>query len=406
MNFQLLNTNTIINSIPNNSLHINKKSNRNIYDTSFTQNLQENANYSLKHVTNKNKVLDIARINTIMNNNLTRRKYKIIRYLGTGIKGNLYLAMDTKGQRFICKQILLDTDPNNNKEEHKQLDFELNILKYLSNNQTTREHINPCLEHLIHDKTVYTIFPVFNGYSLNHFYKYLSRMTAEDYYKILFFLIKSLLHALAKIHDTHIAHQNISENSILVSTYLNPTEIKVKFTDFGLGCGQQVSNTNISSSHMMNITDYNIKDDNFFNIPQCRDNIHAPITINSSIMSSLKNSDYLKISQKWDILNLGLILIKYILYMEPLNIDLTHGYNNKLIQNIKKIIENKYLHNKETQIPISLVSISASDKLKRIILEYLKIINKYILVPTPERKSAQYVLDKIIIYEKYKDDVF
>jgi hypothetical protein len=26
--------------------------------------------------------------------------------------------------------------------------------------------------------------------------------------------------------------------------------------------------------------------------------------------------------------------------------------------------------------------------------------------PTPKRRTAQYVIDKIIIYEKYKNDIF
>ena len=33
-----------------------------------------------------------------------------------------------------------------------------------------------------------------------------------------------------------------------------------------------------------------------------------------------------------------------------------------------------------------------------------KILNKYVLKPTPFRHTCQYVLDKIIVYEKYKND--
>jgi hypothetical protein len=46
------------------------------------------------------------------------------------------------------------------------------------------------------------------------------------------------------------------------------------------------------------------------------------------------------------------------------------------------------------------------DDLKNDILEYLKIIINYIFCPTNKRKTCQYVLDKIIIYEKYKNDIF
>jgi serine/threonine protein kinase len=377
MNQQLLNINTVITP----SIPINNGNNG-------------NSGNSINSINDS--------INSIINNNITNSKYKITRYLGVGIKGNLYLAVDKNGHRYICKQILLNPNPANNKEETRQIEFELGILKYLSNNKNTREHINPCLEHLIYDNSVYTIFPVFNGYSIQHFYKYLSRMTAYDYYKILFFLIKSLLHALAKIHDTHIAHQNINENSILVSTFDNPREIKVKFTDFGLGCGLQVKYPNeITMDNTKMGENYNMND-NYFKISNCRENVHAPVQIDSSIIASLKDSDYLRIAQKWDILNLGLIFIKYLLYMQPLDIDYQHGYNKKLVENIKKIIETKYLSRESSKLR----SMTVSNNIKFLILEYLKMINKYILVPTPERKTAQYILDKIIIFEKYKDDVF
>jgi hypothetical protein len=43
---------------------------------------------------------------------------------------------------------------------------------------------------------------------------------------------------------------------------------------------------------------------------------------------------------------------------------------------------------------------------KRIVLEYLKLIYKYMISPTINRRPAQYIIDKIIIYEKYKNDIF
>ena len=47
-----------------------------------------------------------------------------------------------------------------------------------------------------------------------------------------------------------------------------------------------------------------------------------------------------------------------------------------------------------------------TDKTKKNIVEYLKIINDYIFCKTINRKNCQYILDKLIIYEKYRDDVF
>ena len=255
MNLQLLNINTLIN--PSNTLLTNKSVLGNI-NTSLNIGLIDAINED--NTDDLNSPLRLDKITSIVNNSnaneldeidgSTPLKYKIIKYLGKGVRGNLYLAVDSKGRRVICKEIQLDNEQSNNAIQTQQLEFELNILKYLSNNTVAREHVNPCLDYKIYKNHVYTIFPVFRGYSIGHFHGYMKKLITQDaqqdaqqdtkqdsYYKIAFFLIKSLLHALAKIHDAGIAHQNITLNSILVSTFIKPDEISIKFTDFGLGCG-------------------------------------------------------------------------------------------------------------------------------------------------------------------------
>jgi serine/threonine protein kinase len=313
-------------------------------------------------------------------------RYKIIRYLGRGIHGNLYLAVDSSNNRVICKEIQLDADPSNNAMQTQQLEFELGILKYLSNNMVAKEHINPCLDYKIHNNHVYTIFPVFKGYSLAHFQKYMSKISKqEDYYKILFYLIKSLLHALAKIHETGIAHQNITPNSILVSTFNAPYEIKVKLTDFGLGCGRSSIGKDV------------------FN---CRKFGHAPVKFTPHILEQLTDTDFLKVSQKYDILCLGLILVKFLLYFDrDIGNILGDGNPSKIdnarLQYIRDIIKRRYLES-DHKIDTPLQGLSE----QRLLLEYLRIIWKYMLSSTVSRKPAQYITDKIIIYEKYKNDIF
>ena len=368
--------------------------------------------------TENNNPLRLEKITTIVNNvnntntnaldTNTHMKYKIIRYLGSGIRGNLYLAVDSTGRRVICKEIQLDTDPTNNAIQTQQLEFELNILKYLSSNGVAREHVNPCLDYKIHDNYVYTIFPVFRGYSLGHFNRYMRKLpSTADYYKIARFLIKSLLHALAKIHDTGIAHQNITENAVLVSTFNEPREIKVKFTDFGLGCGcpkqsQELTNPlGETDEGMIPWRQY----DFFSKIGNCRENGHAPVKYVKEVLERLKDSDYLKIAQRYDVLCLGLIIIKYLLPFDVeiqaiINNLLVVGVNNRQMEVLRDMIKNKYLDGKE----YFAVSFSSEDK--KMLLEYLKMICKYMISSTPARKPAQYVIDKIIIYEKYKNDIF
>ena len=429
MNQQLLNINTVI----NNGNNINTSLNIGQIDTTDTNDF--------------NNPLRLEKITTIVNNSNTSNasnagnasekdknesllKYKIIRYLGRGIQGNLYLAVDSKGHRVICKEIQLDSDPSNNAIQTKQLEFELSILKYLSSNTVAREHINPCLDYKIHQDHVYTIFPVFRGYSLGHFHGYMLKLQTQDtmqntmqdsYYKIVFFLIKSLLHALAKIHDAGIAHQNITPNSILVSTFIEPDEIKVKFTDFGLGCGcpkdptgnyrpsiHGINNAMISwqqyklGDKLGDKLDYKLCD----KISDCKENGHAPVKYMNEVLTQLKDSDYLKISQKYDILCIGLIILKYLLYFDSELVAFienlfSDNMNNSKLQILRDKIKGKYFDNNSLN-DVSYIS-NADTKLIR---EYLKFIWKYMISPTTKRRTAQYVIDKIIIYEKYKNDIF
>ena len=269
---------------------------------------------------------------------------------------------------------------------------------YLSTNKSTREYINPCLEYKFIDNHIFTIFPIFNGYSLFHLKKYLLDIKHKNYYKLLFHLIKVILHGLAKIHQHNIAHQNINENSILVSTYTNNNEIHVKFTDFGLGCG--VQNNYLSKFS--------------YNLNNCNQNpSQNPMKITNNIIKGLSSTDYLSIAQKTDIINLCSIFIKLLLFFEKIELDSSKGYNDNIKEQIKTIITNKFLSqiekyrkNKSSNDYDSLLLINTNHETKRDILEYLNIFNDYILCEDKNIKDCQYILDKLIIYEKYKNEKF
>lgn len=362
--------------------------------------------------TNKDyNTLQLEQINNKLNQNVSP-KYKIVKYLGEGINGNLYLAIDSSQNKFIYKKIKLNS-PNNsfNNELKMQMNFELGILNFLSNNLATKEYINPCIEHKIINDEVYTLFPVFDGYSLNNLKKYLGKLNHTQYYQILFHLIKVILYGLAKIHQTNIAHQNINTNSILVSTYTNPDNVKVKFTDFGLGCGTnnkniiEMLNFNNKNKNNNNNDSRDYKKDMFFKFGSCKTYNSVPIKITDKIINKLSESDYLAISQKYDLLCLGMIFSKMLLVFEKLNTDVESGYTNSFRQNIYNIIYKKYINTNKTPDDI-LPLLNISNNTKKDILEYLKIFWKYVLCKTEERQNCQYILDKIIIYEKYKNDIF
>lgn len=353
---------------------------------------------------------DVRNMNNIVSNNISP-KYKIIKHLGKGIQGNLYLAIDNangipnNNNKYIFKKILLD---DNNENQLKQIQFELGLLKYLSSNAITKEHVNPCLEHKIIDNNVLTVFPVFDGFSLEYISNYLSQLEINRYYKFVFYLIKSLLHAIAKIHQTNIAHQNINENSILVSTYSNPNKIYVKFTDFGLGCGY----INANKGNCLKIEDY--KEDKFFNLISCKNYFNTPIEITKDLLDNLSESEYLSIAQKYDLLYLGLIFIKLLLFFEKFDLDLKKTIDYKQIQTVKKHIQSKYLkqsrrtseNSNTNDYKTFLPQYDISTDNKKDILNYLILILDNILCDVKHRTTAQYLLDKLVTYEKYKNEYF
>jgi hypothetical protein len=75
--------------------------------------------------------------------------------------------------------------------------------------------------------------------------------------------------------------------------------------------------------------------------------------------------------------------------------------NNSKLQILRDKIKGKYFDNNSLN---DVSYISNADK--KLIREYLKFIWKYMISPTTKRRAAQYVIDKIIIYEKYKNDIF
>jgi serine/threonine protein kinase len=385
----------------------------------FINPRQLNVNTILKNksVNDKNKNSDIVLINNILNNNQTHttnpttnpkylnNKYNIVKYLGEGIQGSLYLANDIKKKRFICKKITLENENDYalQNDAVKQIELELNLLKFLSSNNTTKEYINPCIDYKIIDNNIFTLFPIFNGYSLNHIIKYLRKLDNSSYYKIVFHIIKTILHGLAKIHQSKVAHQNINATSILVSTYTKPKEISIKFTDFGLGCGIRINN------NMINLEDYAKEYDNntsYFN--SCKVNNFTPVSLSEKVISEIVDNDFVLISQKYDLFCLCIIFAKLLLFFENLDINLESGYNKKNEQTIIDMIDNKYLSKMggkkyyKSMFPF----INVKDDVKQDILEYLKLLRQYALCKTANRQSCQYVLDKIIIYEKYKNEIF
>ena len=353
-----------------------------IFNNHSNNTLEQPNNY--KHKKN-NKNQNNNKHNKYHNNKYKKNEYTLKKYLGEGIQGSLYMAYDANNNKYICKKITLE--PSQNPIQLEQLNFELNLLKFLSSNKITKNYINPCVEHRIVDNQVFTVFPIFDGYSLSHLKKYFHKMTPKNYYTMLFHIIKVILYAMSKIHQNNIAHQNINENSILVSTHKKVDDIKVKFTDFGLGCGINNENSYINSM--------------LTTINKCKStttpsHLRPTSLITPSLLNQISpNNNYLSLEQKHDITGLCYIFIQLLLLFENINLDLSKGYTNELKYEVKDLITHKLN---------SLLKLD--NELKKDILEYLSILNNYSLCEEKNMKDCQYILDKLIIYEKYKNDTF
>ena len=392
-NAQQLNISTLLPYIKQNTQHTqhtqhfnNKLNNYNdynknvvlinsIFNNHSNTTLEQPDDYNQKDKKNSNK----TNTKNTIHNNYKKNEYTLKNYLGEGIQGSLYVAYDKNNNKYICKKITLDTSQNVN--QLQQLNFELNLLKFLSSNKITKNYVNPCVEHRIVDNQVFTLFPVFNGYSLSHLKTYFKRMNPKTYYTMVFHIIKVILYAMSKIHQNNIAHQNINENSILISTHKNLDDIKVKFTDFGLGCSINNKNSYINSM--------------LTTINKCNSKTSSPFITQSLINQNDSTNTYLSLEQKHDITGLCCIFIQLLLLFENLNLDVSKGYTNELKKEIKHILTSKF---------VSLLKLDR--KVKKDVQEYLSIFNNYILCEDKHIKNCQYILDKLIIYEKYKNEVF
>jgi len=208
---------------------------------------------------------------------------------------------------------------------------------------------------------------------------------------------------MAKIHKTHVAHQNINENAILVSSFNNPNELYVKFTDFGLGCGY----INSGVGNIMSVKDY--QNDKYFKLATCKANSNIPLIISDDIVDQLSQSEYLQLSQKYDLLCLGMIFLKLLLIFDNIDIDLSSGYNKVFIQRVKQNLIDKYISkakNGKTKYDELFPLLNIPVDMKKNLLEYIRLLVLYVFCKTNSRKNCQYLLDKMIIYEKYKNDIF
>ena len=331
---------------------------------------------------------NIKYLNIQLNNNSKRlnNSYVATRYLGEeGNNNKLYLLQprnitpQNTSHKYICKQINI---PSNNKKLLKHIQFEIELLKYLSFKKNTNEYINSCIDSIIDKNNVITIFPVFNGSSFPRYkFHMMKELSNNEYTNLAFLLCKNLLLGLGAIHHNNISHQNITPNSILISTS-DVSNINIKYTDFVLGCGNYFEPT-----------------DNTISITEKCNISNIPVKIDSSIISTLGASNYLDIAIKNDIWRLGIILLELLL-----------PHENIISQNSEKMIKYGWTTDIEMLCKELLrkyyYSIPEEEREDNKFAYYIWLILNTMIQPINKRKPCKYVADKLVVFEKYIGEDF
>lgn len=342
----------------------------------------------------KNSHENISNLTRNIQNNVNSN-YKIKKYLGKGIGGDIYLVKDG----YICKVV------NINKTDKGRVLIELCMLNVLSNNENSKKYINPCIDFGFNKDELYMFFPVFSGYKLNNLTQHLKKLNYKDFIYTVKYLIRNILNAITSIHKKNIAHQNLDSSSIVVSS--DNKNMQIKLVDFGLACGVY----NVPENDMVDLVKqmgkkqkYNALEDTYYqsclNAPEYflstdnksnLDNKQMKDELQKIINKTFKNhnqSEYIKLAQLYDVWCCGKIFY-----------DLIHSRDvNSSLQNASDIdgLDNKMSWYTKFNI---FGKRSSNNDLKN----YSQIIEKHMLSPIKERKSARYVLNKLLTEEKYQN---
>jgi serine/threonine protein kinase len=322
--------------------------------------------------------------------------YEFSRFVGNGIQGDIYIikriGSDTE---YICKTI-----ENINEGLKSNIEKEITMLQNLSSNLNSKSYVVPCINHIFHENTAYLIFPLKTGYKLKNIYPILDELRKHDetlYNEVIMYLFRQIVKALAVIHQKRIAHQNLDASSIHVSTNIKKIKtlqdigkLEVSIVDFGLSC----SGNNKQSSCL--------KEPTYFLNNSSNRSFTKRIVAATKIAKTLKTLQpdaELVMAQRYDIWCCGKILYESI----------NHGRKNnkKINKYINEALDNdKSWHNDFKLKPINFDdSESESDaefnKTSNKLKLYNTFIEQYMLVPILKRKTANYIINKLLIFSKY-----
>lgn len=319
------------------------------------------------------QIPSIVHLQTELNNSF-KKPCHLDSYLGQGDNSYIYRGINPEKKVYLIKFVKKDKNLNKNL-------MEIGFIRAISLFPDSSKYLNPCHDFTISPNYLIVIMDVFRGRDMATFGPILANLNEYDYTEMVKQIIKFSLESIAYIHKRGVSHQNITPHSIVISCPDNKNIKRLKFVDFGNSCGYYLDPYN--KRYLTQKCDYIVKRDTAFP-PEYYQKDKLVTEISNLMKNNRRDTIEIYMAKKDDIWVLGTFFW--------------------CLANREEVGHNPF-HKKfpETKDPVSLFNqndyryFRGNQSLKKI---HQYIINN-ILVPVHERKSANELLNKFLLLEKY-----
>lgn len=302
-----------------------------------------------------------------------KTNYKLDSFLGEGSNSLIYRVITPHQKYYLVKFI-----PKTN-SSHETI-LEIGFLKALSTFSTSYRYINTCHDFAVSPTYIIVIMNVFYGRDMVKICETIKTFPELEYMDMVKQIMRHSLSALAYIHKRGVAHQNLNPYNLVISCPDGKNIKYLKLVDFGHSCGYYLANNKYLNKKCNLISNRTAK------LPP---EFHEKEELIKKIKDIMKNNNTnnveLYMAKKDDIWVLGTIFWSLINRKQigdnPL--ELNFPETNSLMDTL--------LHRNNYQNFIGLPELKP--------LHTFVIDN--ILVPIKKRKSANEILNKFLLLDKY-----
>jgi serine/threonine protein kinase len=171
----------------------------------------------------------IIQLQTELDNSF-KPQYKLESYLGHGKNSYIYRGITNSNHMYLIKFIPKD-------KYYQRNIVEVGFIKALSLFNDSKNYINTCRDFSMGDKYIIVIMDVFRGQNMNQFSNHIKNLHEYEYLDIIKQIIKQSLMSLSYIHKRGVAHQNLSLSNLVLSCPDGKNIKYLKLVDFGSSCG-------------------------------------------------------------------------------------------------------------------------------------------------------------------------